>query len=73
MNEEEDFLINYKGIEVNVSPVINGGNIYFVVHFQTDVTIAEGMVNESWSWFEVGKGATILAGELGEIIENMEL
>lgn len=71
MNEEEDFLINYKGIEVSVSPVINGGNIYFVVHFETDITIAEGMVNESWSWYEAGKGVTILAEELGEIIENM--
>jgi hypothetical protein len=71
--DEEDFYINYKGSNLRVSPVINGGNIYFIIHFKTPVTIAEGMVNESWLWFEVGKGETTLSAELGEIIESMDV
>jgi hypothetical protein len=72
MVEEEDFLIDYKGKQVNVSPVINGGNIYFVIHFETPVTIAEGLVNEDWLWYEEGKGETALSTEIGEIIERLD-
>ncbi len=72
MPEDKDFYIDYKGTQVRVSPVINGGNIYFIVHFKTPVIIAEGMVNEAWLWFEVGKGETSLSMELGEIIERMD-
>ncbi len=56
-----------------VSPVINGGNIYFIVHFKTPVIIAEGMINESWLWYEVDKGETSLSAELGEILEGMDI
>ncbi len=70
---DEDFFIDYKGNQVRVSPVINKGNIYFVVHFKTPVIIAEGMVNESWLWYEVDKGETSLSAELGEIIERMDI
>lgn len=69
--EDEDFFIDYKGNKLKVSPVLNGGNIYFIVHFTTPVIIAEGMVNEAWMWFEAGKGETTLAAEIGEIIEAM--
>ncbi len=72
MPENEDFFIDYKGNQVRVSPVINGGNIYFIVHFETPVIIAEGMVNESWLWYEAGKGETSLSAELGEILERMD-
>ncbi|GEO12228.1 hypothetical protein [Segetibacter aerophilus] len=72
MPEEEDFLIEYKGKKVNVSPVINGGNIYFIIHFETPVTIAEGLVNEDWLWYEEGQGQTILSAEIGELIEKMD-
>jgi hypothetical protein len=72
MPEDKDFYIDYKGNQVRVSPVINGGNIYFIVHFKTPVIIAEGLVNEAWLWFEVGKGETSLSMELGEIIERMD-
>jgi|GEM_PF-5610988 len=71
MPEDEDFLINYKGLPINVSPVLNGGNIFFVVHLAKDVIISEGMVGEDWVWYEAGKGQTILAAELGTIIEAM--
>ncbi len=70
---DEDFFIDYKGNQVRVSPVINKGNIYFIVHFKTPVIIAEGMVNESWLWYEVDKGETSLSAELGEIIERMDI
>lgn len=70
---DEDFFIDYKGSQVRVSPVINKGNIYFIVHFQTPVIIAEGMVNESWLWYEADKGETSLSAELGEIIERMDM
>jgi hypothetical protein len=73
MVEEEDFYIDYKGEQVKVSPRINGGNIFFIVHFKTPVAIAEGMVNESWLWYEVGKGETNLSVELGEILEKMDI
>lgn len=72
MQEDKDFLIQYKGKAVNVSPVLNGGNIFFVVHLATDIVIAESMVNDDeWMWYEPGKGQTVLATELGSIIENM--
>lgn len=70
---DEDFFIDYKGSEVRVSPVINKGNIYFIVHFKTPVIIAEGMVNESWLWYEADKGETSLSAELGEIIERIDI
>jgi len=73
MPEDEDFFIDYKGQQLKISPVINKGNIYFIVHFKTPVIIAEGMVNESWVWYEAGKGETALAAELGEIIENTDV
>lgn len=73
MPEDEDFFIEYEGNQLRVSPVINGGNIYFIVHLKTPVVIAEGMVNETWAWYEVGKGETPLSAELGEIIENMDI
>ena len=71
--QETDFYIDYKGQQVKVSSNINGGNIFFVVHFQTPVTIAEGLDNEDiWRWYEVGKGITVLSTELGELIESMD-
>ncbi len=73
MPEDEDFFIDYRGNNIRVSPVINGGNIYFIVHFTTPVVIAEGLVNDSWLWFEVDKGETSLSAELGEIIERMDV
>ncbi|MCW3110401.1 MAG: hypothetical protein JWQ09_4907 [Segetibacter sp.] len=73
MPEDEDFFIDYKGNQLRISPVINGGNIYFIAHFKTPVIFAEGMVNESWAWYEVNKGETPLSAELGEIIENMDI
>lgn len=73
MPENTDFFIDYKGSNVRVTAVINKGNIYFIVHFNTPVIVAEGMVNESWSWYEAGKGETLLSAELGEIIEKMDV
>jgi hypothetical protein len=72
MPEEEDFFITYKSNQVKVSPVINGGNIYFTIHFNTPVTIAEGLINEAWVWYEGNKEETILAAELGKIIESID-
>jgi hypothetical protein len=73
MPENEDFYIDYKNKQVKVSPVINGGNIYFIIHFNKPITIAEGLVNESWVWYETDTKETILAAELGEIIEAMDI
>lgn len=73
MPETEDFFIDYKSARINVSPVINGGNIYFIIHFKNPIIIAEGLVNESWLWYEAGKGETSLAAELGAIIESVDL
>ena len=73
MTEDEDFYITYKNNQVKVSPVINGGNIYFIIHFKEPITIAEGLVNESWVWYETDTKETILAAELGEIIEAMDI
>ena len=73
MTEDQDFFIVYRGSQLRVSSVINKGNIYFIVHLSTPVIIAEGMVNESWLWYEAGKGETPLAAELGEIIEKMDV
>jgi hypothetical protein len=73
MAEDEDFFITYKGNQVKVTSVINGGNIYFIVHFKIPVIIAEGFVDEAWVWHEVDKGETVLSAELGEIIEKMDI
>jgi len=73
MAEDEDFFINYKGEQIKVSPVTNGGNIFFIFHFKTPVAVAEGMINESWVWYEVKKGETTLSAELGEILEKMNI
>lgn len=73
MPEDEDFYIMYKNNQVKVSPVVNGGNIYFIIHLNTPVTISEGLVDESWVWFEMGKKETTLAAELGLIIEAMDI
>ena len=47
--------------------------IFFIIHFNTPITIAEGLINESWVWYETGKNETTLAAELGEIIEAMDI
>ena len=73
MPEDEDFFIEYKGTQLKITPVINGGNIYFIVHFNTPVIIAEGMIHEEWVWYEAGQGETPLSQELGKIIETMDL
>lgn len=73
MPNDEDFFISFAGRQVKVSPVINGGNIYFIVHFSTPVIIAEALIDEIWQWYEADKGATTLAAELGEIIEAMDI
>ncbi len=72
MPEDEDFSIVYENKEIVVSPVLNKGNIYFIVHMSTDVIIAEGMVNEEWVWYEAGKGETLLSAELGTLIESID-
>lgn len=73
MSEDEDFFITYKSKQVKVSPVINKGNIYFIVHFDQPIIIAEGFVDETWSWYQAGTDETALAAELGEIIEAMDI
>jgi len=73
MPENEDFFISYKNHQVKVSPVINGGNIYFIIHFKTPIAIAERLVNDSWFRFEVDKNETVFAAELGAIIEAMDI
>ena len=73
MPEDEDFTITYKGAQVNVSPVLNGGNIYFIVHLANDVVIAERWMDESWEWYEINIGNTPQAAELGIIIEKMDV
>ena len=73
MPEEEDFFITYKSKQVKISPVINGGNIYFIIHFKEPITIAEGLVNESWVWYETNTKETLLATELGELIEATDI
>ena len=72
MDEKEDFFIDYKNEQVKVSAMRNEGKIYFIVHLKKPVTIVEGMVNEEWVWYEVGQGETLLAEELGKIIEDMD-
>ena len=69
MADDNDFLIEYKGVQVNVSPVNNDGNIYFIIHLSSPVIIAEGMINENWEWYESGGGVTELSAQLGAIIE----
>lgn len=73
MPEDEIFFITYKGSQVKVTSVINGGNIYFIFHFKVPVIVAEGFVDEAWVWYEVDKGQTVLSGELGEILEMMDI
>jgi hypothetical protein len=73
MPNDEDFFITFAGRHLKVSPVINGGNIYFIIHFATPIIIAEALVNDTWQWYEADKGATLLAAELGEIIEAMDI
>jgi hypothetical protein len=73
MAEDEDFHVMYKGARIRVSPVTNKGNIFFIFHFKTPVAVAEGMVNESWVWYEIGNGETTRSAELGEILEKMDI
>ncbi|TDH21417.1 hypothetical protein EXU57_19655 [Segetibacter sp. 3557_3] len=73
MAKDEDFYITYKGKQLRVSPVSNEGNIYFVVHLQPPIIIAESMVGESWFWYEAGKGETPEAAELGALIEDADV
>ncbi len=73
MDEKEEFFIEYKGKQVKVFAIRNEGNIYFIVHLKEMITIAEGMVNEEWIWYDVGQGETLVATELGELIEKMDV
>ncbi len=68
---DDEFFIDYKNELIKVSTVLNGANIYFSVHLTTPVIIAEGVVNGAFLWYDLDKGATPLAAELGEIIDEM--
>ncbi len=72
MQGEDEFFIDYKGEQVKVSTVLNGAKIYFSIHLPTPVTIAEGVINEDFSWYDINQGETPLAAELGAIIEGMD-
>ena len=72
MDEKEDFFIDYKNKQLKVSAMRNEGKIYFIVHLKKPITIVEGMLNEEWVWYEVGQGETLLAEELGKLIEDMD-
>ncbi len=73
MPEEDEFYIDYKGEQVKVSTVLDGAKIYFSIHLTTPVTIAEGVINEDFVWYDIYQGETPLAAELGEIIEGLEI
>lgn len=71
MQENEDFIIEFKGAKVKVTPVLKEANIHFIVHLKPQVIIAEFMIVDNWVWMEAGKGDTDLAASLGNIIEEM--
>jgi hypothetical protein len=73
MPENNDFFIEYKNEKVRVSTVLDEAKIYFSVHLHKSVTIAEGVVNDELSWYDIEDGPTPLAVELGEIIEALEI
>lgn len=73
MDEEDSFYIRYKGESIKVSAIRKEAIIYFIVYLKIPVVVAEGMVNESWVWFEEGQGETLLAAQLGDLIEKADI
>lgn len=73
MPENNDFFIEYKNEKVRVSTVLDEAKIYFSVHLHKPVTITEGVVNDEFSWYDIEDGPTVLAVELGEIIEELDI
>jgi hypothetical protein len=71
MENSGDFFINYQSKQVRVSTILDEAKIYFLVHLANPVTIAEGVVNDEFSWYDINQGPTPLAVELGEIIEEL--
>ncbi len=73
MPENDEFIINYKGSPVKVSTVLEEANIFFTVHLNIPITIAERLQDEEWLWYDLDYGDTPLAAEIGKIIEEMEI
>ena len=73
MSTEGDFYIEYKGKPVKVSTVLDGSNIFFSVHLPTTITIAEHAIEDEWEWYNIRNGETVLAKELGELIELVDI
>jgi hypothetical protein len=69
MQTSDHFFISYKNQQVRVSTVLIDAKIFFSVHLPVPVTIAEGLVGNELSWYDLNDGETPLALELGELIE----
>ena len=73
MAENDVFFIVYNNKKVKVSTVLDEAKIYFCVYLDKPVVIAEGVVNDVFSWYDIKNGPTPLAVELGEIIEALDI
>ena len=73
MSKDDNFFISYKGKQVEVSTVLDGANIFFSVHLPTTVTIAERAIEDDWTWYDIYNGDTLLAEELGVLIEGVDV
>ena len=73
MQDQNDFVIDYKGKQVKVSTVLDDAKIFFTVHLPIPFTIAEKLQGEDWLWYDLDEGETERATEIGKILEDMEI
>lgn len=72
---QEPFTIAYNGVSIKVNPLVKDLNMQYLVNLPTRKVIIETRDDEDEIsyWVEVPGGRTKLAGEIGEIIENLFL
>lgn len=72
--EEESFKIAYCGVTIEITPLVYGADMRYVVKLPTREVIIELAIDEDTvCWHEVPDGKTELAEEIGSLIEESEM
>ena len=69
---QEPFVINYLGVSIQVTPLVDNGDMKYIVELPTRTIILEKEFSEEDIdyWIEAREGQTSIAEEIGRLIES---
>jgi hypothetical protein len=74
MNCDNDFYVRYDKTFVKVKPFCESSNMHYKVYLQEQEVKLLKFIDEAGTvhWHETGKGESLLATELGKLIEEQQ-